>query len=79
MNTRRIGRKMAQVEHLLKRHGPCALIDVASMVGPHGSLCFGYKIIDRALLADLCHTAPPLPGRRGLTLVAGPEYTPRDD
>jgi hypothetical protein len=49
------------------------------MVGPHGSLCFGYKIIDRALLADLCHTAPPLPGRRGLTLVAGPEYTPRDD
>lgn len=65
----RIGPKMRLV-HSVVRHAPRALIDVAREVGPHGSLHFGYQTIHRALRAGLVRTAPPLPGRRGLSLVA---------
>jgi hypothetical protein len=67
----RVGPKMQRVADLLERRGPMALIDVAGIVGPHGSLCYGYQIVGRACAAGLCHTEAPLPGRRGLTLVAG--------
>lgn len=61
---------MQQVAGVVARAGRVALIDVAREVGPHGSLCYGYRTVDRALRAGLVRTAPPLAGRRGLSLVS---------
>jgi hypothetical protein len=67
----RIGPKMQILLALVKRCGAIATIDAAERVGPHGSLKFGYAIIERASRKGLVTFAPPLPGRRGSTLVVG--------
>jgi hypothetical protein len=48
---------------------PVAVIDVARRIGPHGSLMYGYQTIHRAVRAGLVAYAPPLPGRRGASLI----------
>ena len=65
----RIGPRMRYVRELVES-GPRAVIDVARRVGPHGSLCYGYATIRRALRAGIVRYAPPLPGRRGNSIIA---------
>lgn len=54
----------------LASDGGIAIIDAARRVGPHGSLCYGYASVNRAIKAGIVKVAPPLPGRRGRTIVA---------
>lgn len=68
MMSKRIGPKMAAARYYAGEGR--AIIDVASRVGPNGSLKFGYQIVHRAIKAGIVRTAPPLPGRRGMTIVA---------
>lgn len=63
-----IGPKMRRVAFLCEQ--PRAIIDVAELVGPHGSLKFGYEIVERAVRAGIVKVVPPLPGRRGMSVVA---------
>lgn len=65
---RRIGRKMAMVAFYAGEGR--AIIDVAAKVGPQGSLQYGYATVNRAIKAGIVRVAPPLPGRRGMTIVA---------
>lgn len=69
MSAKRIGRKMQAVKFYCQS-SPRAVIDVAKLVGPYGSLCFGYQTVRRAVAAGIVKYAPPLPGRRGLSIVA---------
>ena len=71
MKTKRIGSKMAAVRMLagLSATG-IAVIDAARRVGPHGSLCYGYQTVRRAVKAGIVRYGPPLPGRRGASLIA---------
>lgn len=62
----RIGPKMRWVMQLTQERR--TLIDIADHVGPHGSLRYGYAIIDRTILAGLVAIHPPLPGRRGVSI-----------
>lgn len=66
--TPRVGPRMADVLRLV-RQGPRAVIDVARAVGPHGSLCYGYQTIRRAVRSGIVRYGPPLPGRRGLSVA----------
>jgi hypothetical protein len=66
----RIGPKMALVARLANQPGGIAVIDAARRVGPHGSLCYGYQTVRRAIWAGLvmCGRATE-PGRRGRLLT----------
>jgi len=70
----RIGPKMREVVAMVERSSGKrrTRIDVAEDVGPHGSLQYGYAIVARAVAVDLVRLAPPLPGRRGMSLVLPP-------
>lgn len=65
----RIGGRMAAVRFYCS-DSPRAVIDVARLVGPHGSLQYGYETIKRAVRAGIVQYAPALPGRRGASIVA---------
>ncbi len=65
----RIGCKMKAVESLALATNGIAVIDAARRVGPHGSLCYGYQTIRRAVKAGIVKYGPPLPGRRGATIL----------
>lgn len=65
-----IGRKMREVLSLASRDSGIAVIDAARSVGPYESLCYGYATVRRAVSAGIVRYAPPLPGRRGATIVA---------
>ena len=66
----RVGPRMAEVEWLVRSvyGGRATRIDIARAVAPHASLQFGYAIVERAIAAGLVELAPPLPGRRGMSL-----------
>jgi hypothetical protein len=63
--TARIGPRMQAIVRILTSNGPMAIIDVAHRVGPHGSLCYGYATVNRALRAGIVVYGQALPGRRG--------------
>lgn len=65
----RIGPRMRAVRSMVERLGAVAVIDAAREVGPHGSLCYGYATVGRAIRAGMVRLdRTPLPGRRGSTL-----------
>jgi len=49
---------------------PISRMDLAAMVGPNGSLKFGYATVNRAIKAGLLVAAETPAGRRGLFVVA---------
>jgi hypothetical protein len=66
----RIGPCMAEVARLADRPGGIAVIDAAGRVGPHGSLCYGYQSVHRAIRAGLVVVGRAQePGRRGMILT----------
>jgi hypothetical protein len=50
---KRIGPKMARVAWLADQPGGIKIIDAARLVGPHGSLQYGYEIVNRAISAGI--------------------------
>jgi hypothetical protein len=63
----RVGPKMQQILDLASRPGGIMRIDAAKRVGPHGSLGYGYQIVNRCIKAGLVRTGVPY-GRRGLAI-----------
>lgn len=69
LSKRPLGPKMQYALSLLERYGSMARIDLAARVGPHGSLSYGYAIINRLIRRRVVATGY-VEGRRGLMLVA---------
>ena len=54
---RRIGPVMLAAVAYVARHPGCPKLPVAEAVGPHGSRNFGYRAVDRAIVAGLIDAA----------------------
>lgn len=63
MLNRRIGPKMQQAVSFVRQNPGCAKLPVAAVVGPRGSINYGYQIVDRAIRAGLIH-AEKRPGNK---------------
>lgn len=48
-----IGKRMRDVQWYADQPGGIAIIDAARLVGPHGSLQYGYRTVNRAIKAGL--------------------------
>lgn len=68
--THRIGPRMEQAASYVASHPGCYKVDVAREVGPHGSLRYGYRTVDRAIAAGLIHAQRQPDGTYRLTLGA---------
>lgn len=69
MKAKRVGKCMRHILDIVSRNpNGVAVIDVASRVGPHGSLMYGYQTVRRAVAAGIVVYGPPLAGRRGKSL-----------
>jgi hypothetical protein len=65
---KRIGPRMSQALEFIAATPGCTKMTVARIVGPHGSLAYGYKTVDRCIRAGLV-TAEYANGKYALTLT----------
>lgn len=65
---KRIGDRMRQVVTFVERHPGCSKRSAAAFVGPHRSLQFGYRTVDRAITAGLIIADLRSNGRYRLTV-----------
>ena len=66
-NTNRIGPRMEAAIHYVTLNPGCRKIDVAKVVGPNGSLRYGYRTVDRCIARGLVRAERRPDGRYALT------------
>lgn len=71
--TARVGPRMRDVVAYVTTHPGCYPADAAREVGPHGSTCYGYRTVKRAVSAGLVVQRPD-PNHRGRSRL----YLPGD-
>lgn len=62
----RVGPRMSAVVSFVARNPGRPMLAAAEYVGPHGSLCYGYRAVHRVIAAGLVETKC---GPRGATLL----------
>ena len=65
-NSNRIGPRMEAAVQYVAMNPGCKKIDVARVVGPHGSLRYGYLTVDRCIARGLIRAERRLDGRYAL-------------
>jgi hypothetical protein len=74
----KVGPRMAEVVDYVWEHPGCHPARVARQVGPHGSIRYGYRTVDRAIRAGLVASRPD-PAHRGRAILlpaASPDAAP---